>query len=278
MLNARRRHRLDHRRAAARSPRTWACSTPGGVIVSITCEGWESRPTRPTAQRPEASSSRSPSSPSPCRWTPGAARRPEASSSRSPRPRGRRQRVRHLLNARRRHRLDHTSPIPKHLGAGSAQRPEASSSRSLAWAKGGIPGKSAAQRPEASSSRSPATPWPSPGTSRTAQRPEASSSRSQGVGRVGVGGLGCSTPGGVIVSITPPGRAGVSGRRSAQRPEASSSRSLAGRARHRDGRPKLLNARRRHRLDHARLATMSRPMNDCSTPGGVIVSITRGPT
>ena len=36
----------------------------------------------------------------------------------------------------------------------------------------------------------------------------------------------------------------------------------------------LLNARRRHRLDHEATQLSSRKVKDCSTPVGVIVSIT----
>ncbi len=36
MLNARRRHRLDHTEAKAAATAKDTCSTPGGVIVSIT--------------------------------------------------------------------------------------------------------------------------------------------------------------------------------------------------------------------------------------------------
>ena len=59
----------------------------------------------------------------------------------------------------------------------------------------------------------------------------------------------CSTPGGVIVSITGPSRICRAAIMTAQR-------------------------RRRHRLDHIDYQDSSRFFGVCSTPGGVIVSIT----
>ena len=180
-----------------------------------------------------------------------------------------------LLNARRRHRLDHSRPARDATNPiKSAQRPEASSSRSLRPAIGGRirRGLLDARRRH-----------------RLDHRAELAAQLRPRI---------CSTPGGVIVSIT----AGFNATRhrmgSAQRPEASSSRSqpvgrplvggdelLNARRRHRLDHPPvrregdrtlpLLNARRRHRLDHFEAMERANLVLCCSTPGGVIVSITR---
>ncbi len=323
LLNARRRHRLDHDAILYDALWSIVCSTPGGVIVSITSASAPRPCWLPSAQRPEASSSRSPSALQEAQAiadcsTPGgvivsitvhridgrvaehAAQRPEASSSRS------------------RRRPWRARPA----ASSSAQRPEASSSRSprrhgprgtkepSCSTPGGVivsittpsirtsGNRPSAQRPEASSSRSPGVDGKGRGIDTAAQRPEASSSRSQfGHDRDVPPAGSCSTPGGVIVSITPGGGRLRRGPSSAQRPEASSSRSPDSTG---SGSPRLetaqrpeasssrslylagqevsvgilLNARRRHRLDHPGEPAAGRPDQVCSTPGGVIVSIT----
>ena len=84
---------------------------------------------------------------------------------------------------------------------------------------------------------------------------------------------GCSTPEGVIVSVTPSGRSSISSWRAAQRPRASSSRSRETNQGAAAGFV-LLNARGRHRLGHCSSPSRTASRISCSTPEGVIVSVT----
>ncbi len=324
LLNARRRHRLDHTEAPISSVRSFICSTPGGVIVSITTRSCTTPSGRSSAQRPEASSSRSHQLP----------RLARAGCL--------------LLNARRRHRLDHPARCRRPRPSPTAQRPEASSSRSPSTEStvesqntllnarrrhrldhGGGPGGRVRRRRRLLNARRRHRLDHRGGMgregrkNRAAQRPEASSSRSQRLQSALLGTVHLLNARrrhrldhpewtGKAVASTPLLNARRRHRldhnsatiatchlpEAAQRPEASSSRSLqaAGdfgevhrllnaRRRHRLDHPirrgadrrgwRLLNARRRHRLDHSTLLAKKFPLGSCSTPGGVIVSITR---
>ena len=321
LLNARRRHRLDHQPGGLAVGSGTICSTPEGVIVSITIVGSIAMAIGNICSTPEgvivsitpaaSATSRARSrcstpegvivsihqtgldqGPSPRCSTPEgvivsitrrtrrsiarhqAAQRPKASSSRSREARAERPCGAGLLNARRRHRLDHAS-----------------------W-PGSVGPRRPAQRPKASSSRSPAPAAVGESPLSAAQRPKASSSRSQAAAGHRRPAPACSTPEGVIVSITGLKRSPDAADVSAQRPKASSSRSrlarhaarrrialLNARRRHRldqqglaglavEAIP-LLNARRRHRLDRGRPSQSPGMLAFCSTPEGVIVSIAR---
>jgi len=155
-----------------------------------------------------------------------------------------------LLNARRRHRLEHRRrrrgrrPDRRLLNARRRHRLE-HDEKIGPWTQYGYcstpEGVIVSNTSPRSTSRRPR--W-------AAQRPKASSSRTRGSGR---GGRGRGRP--------------------AQRPKASSSRT---RRRHprRDRRQRLLNARRRHRLEHRLHAVAGLGSDLCSTPEGVIVSNT----
>ena len=204
LLNARGRHRLGHTAPPPRSRRPGGsaqrprasssrslervdadqagivCSTPEGVIVSVTGLG---RPVDDAAQlcsTPEGV----------IVSVTGRRRRPRRAGHGCSTPEGV---IASVTGAKV---LARSSPI-------AAQRPRASSPRSLVGL--GEAGQQifAAQRPRASSSRSPRSDPADAARCPTAQRPRASSSRSPEGRPVGRGGDGpCSTPEGVIVSVT----------------------------------------------------------------------------
>ncbi len=93
------------------------------------------------------------------------------------------------------------------------------------------------------------------------------------LGGRGFGGIICSTPEGVIVSITPWLSRSKFGLPSCSTPEGVivSITPVRGQG---APQPALLNARRRHRLDHIDARLIGRSVATCSTPEGVIVSIT----
>ena len=233
LLNARRRHRRDH--AVAVLGASKACSTPGGVIVSITCRLVSGATCIVD-------------------WWPEGCSTPEGvivSITPEPRHRQRAGSVHRLLNARRRHRLDHQRRLSHADGPSllNARRRHRLDHRRSAER---VSPARAAQRPKASSSRS--------------RRAVRQRGRPQGLlnarrrhrldhppmsDRLHGGSTSCSTPEGVIVSIT------------------TRRRSVIGST------AELLNARRRHRLDHRRRPSVAKDC--CSTPEGVIVSITRPP-
>ena len=229
------------------------CSTPEGVIVLVTRRRRQAPVqillnarrrhrlghTRPgstscwatAAQRPKASSSRSlrrlgadnspPDRP---------AQRPKASSSWSPIPASRLRHHRvHLLNARRRHRLGH------HVAGRVHGRPDdLLNARRRHRLRHSLLNDDGSSRPRLLNARrrhrlghAVPPPW-RPRRSRSAQRPKASSSWSRdGASRSTGDPAACSTPEGVIVLVT------------------------RGRTVLRGAILELLNARRRHRLDHA---------------------------
>ena len=279
LLNARRRHRLDHpvrrlgrcrpRRAAQRPkassswsptgrgagrPRRDACSTPEGVIVLITRVGRRRRPTSSVCSTPE-----------------GVIVLVTRSTVRGSR------RIGDLLNARRRHRLDHTAKsTPVGRAGSSCSTPEgvivsitrgrARPSRptsACSTPEGVIVSVTRHIRPSSTSRAICSTPEGVivlvTGPARRVRRCTSRCSTPEGV-IVSITRRGrrrrrprevCSTPEGVIVLIT---RGRVAGRRAGIRcstPEGvivlitpPTSRRLATCLR-------LLNARRRHRLGHA---------------------------
>ena len=250
------------------------CSTPEGVIVSVTASFSTRIEQSSSAQRPRASSSRS------LRHHPDGIGHLQLLNARGRHRLGHRGRrssrppPRRLLNARGRHRLGHNLLLLHRDRQRDCSTPE-----------GVIVSVTAC--------------WPSAcRRCRSAQRPRASSSRSHPGGRRGPDlRLLCSTPEGVIVSVTRQARCRRRGGGAAQRPRASSSRSLmragfpaphwttaqrprasSSRSRGRDRRgpldPDLLNARGRHRLGHNGPAIALTEVIDCSTPEGVIVSVT----
>ena len=202
------------------------CSTPGGVIVSITATAATVASKIRSAQRP------------------------------------------------RRHRLDHSSSKVIVASGLPAQRPEASSSRSRSsfWRKSRY--IASAQRPEASSSRSRRRAARIVGHKERCSTPGGVIvSITMAAGSVLTHGDFCSTPGGVIVSITLARALDVSLDWLCSTPGGVivSITLLDIRVLRR---AHLLNARRRHRLDHSSVTIPGDRSDICSTPGGVIVSIT----
>ena len=205
------------------------CSTPEGVIVSIALgRGGDDRTTRllnargrhrldrdeldelaspvSAAQRPRASSSRSPPGPGTGPACSTTAQRPRASSSRS------------LADDGPRPLFDRPCSTPEGVIVSIASVVE---SPCLSWINCSTP-----EGVIVSIARRTSTSWR---PSAAAQRPRASSSRSPSPHSPAAPGvMYCSTPEGVIVSIAPPRPPGSAAPRPAQRPRASSSRSPAG--------------------------------------------------
>ena len=202
-----------------------------------------------------------------------AAQRPRASSSRSPAPPAPGPPVPPLLNARGRHRLDRNAWDRRRSRDGQLLNARGRHRLDRAGAGRVRPPTLDCSTPEGvivSIARRTIARRSSP---IAAQRPRASSSRSQHRRPVGLPQeILCSTPEGVIVSIARSGR---------RRPGVPSL--LNARGRHRLDREVarlrrvagvgLLNARGRHRLDRMSTSAMNRPAVSCSTPEGVIVSI-----
>ena len=252
------------------------CSTPEGVIVSVTRLDARGGPDRLAAQRPRASSSRSRSRATRSGPRASTAQRPRASSSRSPPSGSRRTGTRRLLNARGRHRLGHT-PLrvaPAMTALTSCSTPEGVIVSVTKNRNGATARVDLCSTPEGVIVSVTRAGLGAAGGDRAAQRPRASSSRSPSAYRAFAVDVLCSTPEGVIVSVTrsrgsPPGPTP-----SAQRPRASSSRSPARPGACRSAPWSLLNARGRHRLGHDERVPGGRPADVCSTPEGVIVSVT----
>ena len=182
LLNARGRHRLGHVSPFLISVILLCCSTPEGVIVSVTALSIVQGPVRLVCcSTPEGvivsvtdATHRAVLALNACSTPEGVIVSVTRSSSRG-RP----------GNTR------------------TAQRPRASSSRSLGEVGAHASLQSSAQRPRASSSRSRRFLHGLQPHSRTAQRPRASSSRSQPSSHARIeSSRCCSTPEGVIVSVT----------------------------------------------------------------------------